>query len=182
MKDFKTLDEQIHYLSQTKQISFESEEFASDEAYLLNNNYYNVISCGKVKFASKLENGNHVYLESKFDDWVQYFQKDCEISEHLMKNVLNFERIINSRVAYYIGQLMETGIATEHERESIRQIIRSSKGVAAIKFVDYSGFETWKYITKMMFSDMKKLVFWLLENKKDIYIKVVKGYSFLQIA
>ena len=46
MKAFKTLDEQIKYLSDKKGIIFENDRMAKDT--LLDNNYYNVISASKL--------------------------------------------------------------------------------------------------------------------------------------
>ncbi|GAB2025991.1 hypothetical protein OfM1_20640 [Lactovum odontotermitis] len=58
-KPFKSLDEQIDYLEKTKAIIFSDKENA--KVYLRDSNYFNVISCSKVRFAEKIENGCHVY-------------------------------------------------------------------------------------------------------------------------
>lgn len=176
-KPFKTIDQQIDYLATDKEVTTYNRGISSD--FLLDYNYYNVVSCGKIKFAYNSENGKHQYNESNFEQWIQYFKVDQKLSKHLRNNVLSFELIINSRVAYYVSELMETGVLPQGEQEAITHIIQSSKKIADIAFESYNGFETWKFITKMMFSDMKKLVFWLLENKRESYMKIVKGYPFL---
>jgi len=179
VKAFKTIDEQIEYLQINKSMKVCDIELAYK--FLLDNNYYNVVSCGKIKFAEMIECGKFKYGESRFVDWIQYFETDRRISEHLIINVLNFEQTINSRVAYYISELMETGTLNISECDAIKQIIQNSKNVDGIKFQCYSGCETWTYITKMMFGNMKNLIFWLLENKCDIYGEIIKGYPFLAI-
>ena len=178
-KVFRTIDDQVCYLKANKAVKVDDMDLMRN--MLLDNNYYNLISCGKIKFARHSENGVHEYDESDFVEWIDYFEKDQEMSKHLIRNVLDFERKINSRVAYYIGELMETGLLTEREQEAIKHLIQSSRNVDGINFKLYSQCETWKYVTKMMFSDMKKLVFWLLENKYDFYVKIVKGYPFLEV-
>ena len=178
-KVFKTLDEQVDYLQQEKLVQIQDSTWA--RKVLFDNNYYNLISCSKIKFAKGIEFGKHEYEKTDFNEWVDYFEKDCELSEHLRRNILNFERTINSRVAYHISELMETGVATECEQEMIKHLIQTSKNVDGIKFFSYEDKETWTYITKMMFGDMKKLVFWLLENKRSFYSKIIEGYPFLGI-
>ena len=177
-KLFKTLDEQLDYLKKAKFVNFDSLDKA--RKVLLNNNYYYLVSCGKVKFAKGLEDRKYLYGVSDFDEWVDYFNKDRDAGKHLRNNVLDFERLLNSRTAYFVSQLMETGIANIYEKEGIKQIICASKNAADINFSEYDEYETWKYVTKMMFGDMKKLIFWLLENKYSFYEKVVRNFSFLQ--
>jgi len=178
-KKFKTIDQQIDYLEIDKAVKTCDRGVSSK--FLLDYNYYNVVSCGKIKFAYNSENGKHKYNESNFEQWIQYFKLDQKLSRHLRNNVLSLELVINSRVAYYISELMESGALIQREKEAIEHIIQSSKKIADINFKSYAGHETWKYVTKMMFSDMKKLVFWLLENKREFYMMVVNGYSFLSV-
>ena len=177
-KIFKTLDEQLNYLQNGKLVKFDDLDKA--RTILLNNNYYYLISCGKIKFAKSLDNRKYEYEASDFDEWVDYFNIDRNVVKHLRNNVLDFERLINSRAAYFVSQLMETGIANSYDKEGIKLIILSSKNVDGVNFSEYDEYETWKYVTKMMFGDMKKLIFWLLENKRSFYEKIVEDFSFLQ--
>lgn len=177
-KPFKTPTQQITHLQTNKLIHFN--DLKLSKKLLIDNNYYNVISCGKVRFATGVNDNFHTYDESNFNDWIAYFELDRKISNHLMQNILKLELVINSRTAHYVAELMETAKLTEFENEAIMQIIKARKEVAGINFKNYNGFETWTFITKMMFNDMKKLVFWLLENKYDYFLKIVDGYTFLQ--
>ena len=54
MKHFKSLDEQIDYLHNNKNIEFQDREVAKN--ILLDCNYYNLISCSKIKFATNIKN------------------------------------------------------------------------------------------------------------------------------
>jgi len=174
IKVFKTINEQIEYLQINKSVKVDNQEVARE--VLLNNNYYNLVSCGKIKFAKTIECGKFKYGESRFADWIQYFDADRKISEHLMKNMIRIERNLNSRIAHYMSELIEKGtLLTTNERNTLIQKIKSSR-----KCKGYAGNETWTYITKMTFGEMKKLLIWLDKNNKQLYHKVTEGYSFLQ--
>ena len=72
-------------------------------------NYINLVSCSKVKFAiGRFTSGQYEYNPSHFKDWVKYYRQDCSVSAHLMKNLLVFEKTINSRTAYYVSELLES--------------------------------------------------------------------------
>ena len=178
-KPFKTLDEQCEHLKKSKLVNIENSEDA--KKVLLDANYYNIITCGKVRFAEDVVNREHIYEKSDFTEWEDYYKNDKALSNHLRSNVLNFELVLNSRTAYFISELMETNNSNNNEKESIKQIIKASKNVAGVDYTKYIGYETWTFITKMTFGDTKKLVFWLLENKFDVYEKVIKGYTFLDV-
>lgn len=175
MKHFKSLDEQIDYLQSSKSIEFQDRDTAKN--ILLDCNYYNLISCGKVKFAIDIKEKSHIYENHDFDEWCDYFNTDCEVSEYLMSNLIEFERVINSRTAFYVGELIEKDLLTVREYNEVVQIIIN----ADIENLDeYMGKETWKYISKMTFGRMKNILFWLLKNHADIYKKIIFGYSFLE--
>ncbi|MDR2976293.1 MAG: hypothetical protein LBV19_03185 [Streptococcaceae bacterium] len=173
-KPFKNLNEQIEYLQKNKSIVFNDIEKA--KKYLLDSNYFNVISCSKVKFAEKIENGCHIYSLHDFEEWKTYFEQDCYVSESIMLNMIEFERTLNSRVSYQISMLFADGSLNASERNALVLKIRNSKVYKAQKFY---GKEAWKYITKMTFGETKSLLFWLKENKKELYKDIVADYPFL---
>jgi len=177
MKKFKKLDEQIKRLENHKKIVVGNHRRARNDLY--DGNYYNVISCSKIKFVQTIENNDHQYSESEFKEWMAYFRMDCKVSEYLMKNMLNFERIINSRVAYQISKLIEHENLTDHERNEIFQLINGSTVWKQQR--EYDGREAWIYITKMTFGEMKQLLFWLLENRIIVYAKIVFDFPYLQL-
>ncbi len=175
MKQFKSLDEQIDYLHNNKNIEFRDRGIAKN--ILLDGNYYNLISCGKVKFAIDIKEKSHVYEKHDFDEWCDYFKIDCEVSEYLMSNIIEFERVINSRTAFYVSELIENNqLKPAKKNEIIAQIKKAEvKNLPA-----YSGRETWKYITKMSFGETRYILNWLLENQKSVFYKIVLGYDFLR--
>lgn len=175
MKQFKSLDEQIDYLHDNKNIEFQDIDTAKN--ILLDCNYYNLISCGKVKFALDINKKSHVYEKHDFIEWCDYFDTDCQVSEYLMSNLIEFERIINSRTAFYVGELIEKDVLTTRQYNEIVEIIANAK---IENLDDYIGQETWRYISKMTFGKMKNILFWLLDNHNETYKKVVLGYVFLE--
>ena len=177
MKEFKKLDEQIQRLESHKKVVIRNYDKAKGDLY--NENYYNIVSCSKIKFAHDIKCSNHQYSETEFKDWLIYFNLDCSVSEYLMKNMINFERKINSRVAYQISKLIAQNTLTAYEKNEIIQLINGSSVWKQVK--DYDGREAWIYITKMTFGEMKQLLFWLLENKIQIYDKIVFEFPYLQL-
>lgn len=125
MKQFKSLDEQIDYLHDNKNIEFKDRDTAKN--ILLDCNYYNLISCGKVKFALDINKKSHVYEKHDFIEWCDYFDTDCQVSEYLMSNLIEFERIINSRTAFYVGELIEKDVLTTRQYNEIVEIIANAK-------------------------------------------------------
>lgn len=178
MKQFKSLDDQLDYLHKEKQVYFQDKKSA--KMILLNCNYYNLISCGKVKYALDIDKNSHKYNPCQFEEWHEYFLSDCRVSEYLMKNIIEFERVINSRTAYYLGKLIqsnpEDNFLSSDERNQIFNIIKSAE---IKKLPVYSGEESWKYITKMTFGQIREVLFWLINNKLDVFKLIVKGYPFL---
>lgn len=174
-KIFKNLDEQITYLEKTKAVHFTDKESAKN--YLLNSNYFNVISCAKVKFAQTVMEGRHIYESHNFEEWQAYFAQDCQVSEHLMMNMIEFERVINSRVAYFVSELIEQSILKPAKRN---ELIAQIKRVEIKSLPLYEAKETWKYITKMTFGELRYLLSWLYDNQKSVFNKVIMGYDFLR--
>ncbi|MDR2976239.1 MAG: hypothetical protein LBV19_02865 [Streptococcaceae bacterium] len=174
MKPFKTLEEQISHLEKNKSIIFDDKSSAAK--YLLDENYFNVISCGKIKFADKIEKSCHKYFPHKFEDWTNYFELDCLVSEFLMSGMIEFERIINSRLSYFCCELIEGGKLQPEKRNSL---IKEFQRIEVRNLPKYQGKETWKYVTKMSFGDVREILYWLIENQKSYYRKVVDGFGFI---
>ncbi len=175
MKQFKSLEAQINYLQDYKNIYFNNSKVS--ENTLLDSNYYNLVSCSKIKFAQSIEKGKHIYNKHSFQEWHEYFLTDCKVSEYLMGNLIEFERIINSRTAYYIGELINTQKLGNREYNEVVQLIQD----AEIKNLpDYLGKETWKYISKMTFGELKRLLFWLIDHKGETFNSIVSGYPYLR--
>ncbi|WP_285023470.1 Abi family protein [Lactococcus garvieae] len=175
MKQFKSLDDQLDYLHKEKHVYFQDKKYA--KTILLNCNYYNLISCGKVKYALDIVKNSHKYNPSMFEEWQKYFEEDCIVSQYLMGNMIEFERTINSRVAYYVGELIENNILKPAKKN---EIIDQIKKAEIKKLPDYTGKETWKYITKMTFGETKELLIWLLDSQKKTFNKIIIGYDYLR--
>ena len=154
---------------------------------LLDINYYHLISCSKVRFAQSVNHEKkYVYSASNFDDWNEYFQKDVLVSEYLAKLMLSFERKINSRLANYISNGMEKNQFNNHEKNEILRRIRRSRYSMDLETNNhernqhdgsYRGKETWRFVAKMTLGEIKGLLFWLFENKHELYQQVVTGYQ-----
>jgi len=171
-KQFLTLQEQISFL-ETKNIRVP--QTSNNMRILRDSNYYNMISCSKVKFALGRElNGKYIYGESHFKAWVQYFKKDRNVSEHLMKNLLRFEQIINSRTAYYVSLLFENDEISDVEKASLRQAIKGYRNST-----NYKGEETWVHISNKTFGELRYIIKWLWKsNYKAIVGEIFEGYDF----
>ncbi len=174
-KEFKNLDDQLDYLHKEKNIYFQDRDLAKN--ILLDYNYYNLVSSGKIKFVVDISNNNHKYNPSQFEEWSRYFLDDCQVSEFLMNNLIEFERIINSRTSFYVGELIEKELLSKKQHNEIAEIIINAK---IENLDDYIGKETWKYISKMTFGNLKNILFWLLNSDKKTFNKIFSGYVFLQ--
>jgi len=170
-KPFKSIDEQIDYLETKKSIEFTDKKEAYQ--FLLNNNYYQVVACGKVKFALDVVANIHQYEHTQFKDWQSYFNEDRTVSVHLRDSVLEIERKINARLSYFLSNLLESTNLTDSKRNTLMQLIKSARK-------NYVGVETWAHIPKMTFGEMKKLLFWLNTHEESIYLSVTEGYDFIR--
>ena len=94
-----------------------------------------------------------------------------------MGNMIEFERTINSRVAYYVGELIETNLLKPAKRN---EIIAKIKKAEIKNLPVYTGKETWKYVTKMTFGETKELLIWLFKSQKKTFNKVIVGYDYLR--
>jgi hypothetical protein len=161
LKEFKTLFQQIQQLTLRKNIHFSNVEHA--KTFLVDNNYSNVISCGKVKFLNGYSEGRSFYEASTFQDWIDYYHKDVQVSLYLADAMLKFEKTLNSRTAYYVSLLFETESELPDKIKSdLTRVIRNSK-VSSLP--TYEGHETWRYITNMEFGKMKRILYFLNDHK-----------------
>jgi len=179
MKQYFDLDKQIVHLAIDKSVMFEHAEIKVAETMLRDYNYRNFVSCSKIKFAELIGSSLVMYKTASFKEWKSYFEMDGRVSKHLMGNLIDFERTINSRVSHHISQLMENNLLSNFERNVIIQIISQTKDRRDVNFSQYNGKETWIYVPKMTLGEMKELLFWLFKNKYAIYFEIVKEYMFL---
>jgi len=176
-KRFLTLDGQCQHLIKNKSVIIN--DLSKAKKILLENNYFNLVSCAKVKFAVDIQKGlAHVYKKSDFDEWVDYFHKDCKVSEYLMHNLIRLERSLNSRAAYYVSALIDSGILSEDEFDDLKNVVQ---GETDPKKSLYDGTETWIFIAKKTFGGFRQVIKWLHKNnQKGIIKKIVSGYGFLK--
>jgi len=156
------------------------EELKDAEKVLRDRNYQHFVSCSKVKQVEFFEPNLKMYKTAPFSEWCDYFEMDKKVSKHLIDNLLDFELTINSRVSHYLSDLMESGTLTDHERNEIIVFISRLSNRSQASFSAYNGNETWNFVYKMTFGEMKHLVFWLYDHKHEVYLKVVDGYSLLR--
>ena len=152
-KPFKSINEQVQYLKENKQISFSDEESA--KIYLLHHNYYNVISVAKVRFVSYFKDGKKYYLPSQFEMWQDYYEKDVILSKKLILRVADLEKEINSKLAYYLSEMIETGRINHNLKYRIKNIINHDMNNKA---KDYVFSETWTYVTQSTFGTVVKII------------------------
>ena len=176
-KKFLSLDEQIDYLINDKLISFKDKDSA--RFYLLNHNYFNVISSGKLKHATNYLDKKHHYANTSFDSWIEFYNNDLKLSKQLRNNVIELEQLLNSRTAYYVAELIEVKKIKKRKIQGLIQIIKFTKEIPGFSFLEYENVETWKFINKMPFGDLKRVLIWLYSNEVDIYNKIVQGISYL---
>ncbi|SJZ65848.1 Abi-like protein [Pilibacter termitis] len=153
MKVFKSLEEQLEYLKENKKILFY--DSTSAQNYLLLHNYYNVVSCGKVKFARSFTEKKHEYQEKNFSEWQEYYELDLRVSKKVISKILELEKEINSKLAYYLSEMIEYEQLTLGLKEEVKGILNKeiSNGRK-----DYDFQETWVYVTKSTFGTVVKLL------------------------
>jgi len=186
MRKYFDLDRQLRYLIVDKAMMILKPDFGKVKNMLQDNNYHNWISASKIKFAEPVGSKWIMYKTAYFDEWQAYFEMDKRVSKYLMGNSIDFERTINSRISYHISKMMMNNELTEYEKNEIIQIIQNAqRRKLRLKSNQklrnpYVGELTWEFLPKLTFGDMKQLLFWLLENRREIYLKVVKNYTYLK--
>lgn len=182
IKPFISLDGQIEKLTKQKSIIILDKNKA--KKYLLDNNYYNFISSSKIKFSVGIENKRYRYKLSTFESWENYYELDCKLSQILMLNLLNFEKEINSRKAYYLSYIIENQSISNSDLNDIIQKVSSFYSVHDRDFTQlprYCGDETWKYITRMTFGSLKHIIFWIAEKFPQYYNLIFLNHQELRI-
>ena len=186
MREYFDLDKQVMHLVIHKSMMVSHSEIDELEVMLRDNNYRNLVSCSKIKLAELIGDYMIMYKTAAFRDWKEYFEMDCRVSKHLMGNLIDFERTINSRVSHHISDLMANDGFSISERNAIIQVIRTSQkrrlGLKPNQRLRnaYDGSRTWEFVAKMTFGEMKQLLFWLHDNKSEIYLEIIKEHSFLK--
>jgi len=179
MNKYLDLDQQIVHLFVDKSVMFEREEIDVAKKLLRDNNYLNFVSCSKVKFAEFIDEHLMMYKTAEFKEWRAYFDMDCYVSKHLINNLTIFERTINSRVSNYISDLMSKDRLSNYEKNEIISKVIRIQDRNDIKFSEYTGNFSWVYISEMSFGEMKQILLWIYNNRKDDYFQIVNGYNFL---
>ena len=171
-KRFLTLDNQILKLEK-KNVHVPKTRHSLQQ--LRDSNYINLVSCSKVKFAIGCnKNGKYVYSPSHFREWIKYYRQDCSASNHLNKTLLEFEKVINSRTAYYVSELLEKNELSKAAREELIQTIRG-----ADKYSKYNGERTWSVIAHKTFGELRYIIKWLWRNGyREIVKDIFESYDF----
>jgi len=127
VREYFDLNKQIVHLAIDKSVMFEHAEISVAKEMLCDNNYRNFVSCSKIKYAELIGSNLIMYKTANFKDWKSYFEMDCRISKHLMGNLIDFERTINSRVSHQVSALMTNNQLSNFEKNAIVQMIQSSQ-------------------------------------------------------
>ena len=173
-KKFLNLDEQVKRLID-KGVCIAEVDAA--KVFLRDSNYYNMIACGKVKFATgRFENGEYDYEKSDFSQWQNYFERDCVISKHLMGNISHFERVVNSRLAYYVSELIASGKLDTEKLSALIMVISGRRNPT-----NYIGERTWEHVTHKTFGELRHIIKWLWQNDQKIVVRnIFAGFDFLK--
>lgn len=172
-KPFKTLDEQVEILKNRKNVIIDNNNEA--KYFLLDNNYYNVISSTKIFFSYDYchKQKKHKYNQTHFNDWVDYYIKEQNLSYIVFRYIGLIEKQINSRLAYIVSKMIEDNVLDPKEliiiKNSIMKTIRKD-----CVLPEYSFDETWVYITNFTFGNtgylikkLKGLIRYRKKNKLD---------------
>jgi len=179
MEDYFNLTKQIRHLVIDKSVMVSFKELGEIKKILRDNSYHYFVNCSKIKQAEFFEPNLLMYKTALFEEWCGYFEMDRKARKHIVNNLLDFELTINSRVVNYISQLMSSKNLTDYERNEIILIVSQMRNRSEVDFSSYKGQKSWYFISKMTFGEMKRLVFWLYEVRRDFYFEVVEGYPFL---
>ncbi|MGL5042180.1 MAG: hypothetical protein ACRC6X_03630 [Culicoidibacterales bacterium] len=160
-KSFKTLDEQIIHLEKNKKIIFEDKNEA--KKILLNNNYINLISAIKYAFFSEFaydeSDGKvkHVYNPSYFSQWTESYNEEKRMAKIILSSACEKERILNSRLAYFLSEMVNKNVLNEMEKEDLKACINLSS-IISKKKLDYNFEETWRYVQILSFGDILRVI------------------------
>jgi len=180
VREYFDLDKQIQHLVIDKSLLISHKDLKVIEEVLIDQSYQYFVNCSKIKQAEYFEPNLKMYKTAPFHEWCDYFAMDKKVCKHLIGNLVDFEQTINSRISHYLSGLMARNELMDYEQNEIILIISQMRDRKDVQFSRYKGEETWNYVSKMTFGEMKQLVFWLYENQLDIYLKVIHGYSFMR--
>ena len=147
-KPFLSLDKQINHLVRNKNVVFENKRRARN--YLLNKNYFNIVSTAKIIFCDRIVDSKHNYSKpSNFSAWQIYYENERKLAFSFLKILYDFENQFNSRLAYYTSELLAGDLLVEREVAAIYKYINRTMKARN----KYHGEETWEFITKFMFAE-----------------------------
>src|SRR5690554_4811081 len=102
-KEFKTIEEQIQYLNESKNIVINPKI----KTMLEQRPYVSVINPYKKLFAKGYGDNRHVYNENiEFDKYLDLIALDDQFSKLLFERIGTFERIFKRQIAYKISMKM----------------------------------------------------------------------------
>ena len=158
MEGFLQLGEQVIHLREDKNVVFEDE--VSAQEFFLNNNYLHVISAAKIFFFEGIDERTQrtLYRCANFSEWVRYYQEDLALSHLVLLEILRVERMVNSRLAYYISDWLLMGRFTLKEEEIIYRFMAQTLQYKGIKQSREKPIEVWKTITKFTFGETVRLI------------------------
>lgn len=104
MKRPLTLEEQIQYLKENKNVVFNECSEAEAKKLLLAHNYINIITPFKYNFYNGLDsNMKHIYpREVDFQEYYQKYKEERDQYSELLSNILKFEHQLNAVFSYYV--------------------------------------------------------------------------------
>lgn len=148
MKPFKTIEEQIKYLQSDKNMIVTDKSLL--EQTLIDNNYYRFINSTKLTLCDGFnETGKHNYNSKSDKDWIECFKQELFERECILLETIQKENRLNSRLAYYLGLLVEEHFLNEIDRLEISKLLNQTHVVKQNMFVksnkDLS--EVWKYVS-----------------------------------
>lgn len=154
-----TVQQQIVYLENNKEVIYTNMTKAEAEDYLTKNNYINVISPFKYCFADKDSNGNvlkdqngrHIYSRKvEFKEYVDEYEKERKQYPVLFEKISIFERTFNAVISYemlvkyniinfasfsvFVDDLLESAMKSSYDtRQKVHMVDEINKFEAKIK-------------------------------------------------
>lgn len=166
MTDFKhplTLSEQLTYIENTKNITFNNVSKEEAKDYLYTHSYMNVITPYKKNMYLKdsnnkpiLINNHHMYPNKhEFSEFVWNYESEHYDRIHIFKNILKFETTFNSILTYEVMQHYkidsENNLAT-----MINELDNHSHNFIENKPYTLAAINHMQRFTKSMYKEIKK--------------------------
>jgi len=156
-------------LNEIKTLNVSVDDEMSAKKYLIDNNHFLVVKCGKIKFLDTSDKRCLSYNASNFKEWIEYFDKDKRLSQHLLNNVIEFERKLNARVAYYVTTMIEFDERIDPFIKN--EFIYMVNTLQLRKMPIYTGSETIKFIDSMDFGQLVHLLEFFSKKSHEYLIK-----------